>query len=107
MCVPYYLMASHLYYDKDKSLYSDGFYDWLCKHMLENWNDIKHVHKKLIDKESLKAGTGYHIKEYPNIVKQSAKEFLNIDDFDDVSEIIKKKKSKNKKSEEGGLAAFF
>lgn len=59
--VPYYLMASYLYYEWDISLISDGLYDEICKYLDANWDKIEHWHKHLVDREALRAGTGFQI----------------------------------------------
>jgi hypothetical protein len=55
---------------------SDQEYDQLCKDILENFDVLRvtHRHGYLLDKEALKAGSGYHITpgQYPNIVKHCA-----------------------------------
>ena len=71
MLVPYYLMYSYLYYEKDSPIISDAEYATICKRLHDEWDDIEHYHKHIIDKENLVAGTGYSIK-YPTIVKDSA-----------------------------------
>ncbi len=74
--VKYYLMSSYLYYELDVNVLNDSEFDELCKKLLKNFNDIKHMHKHLLDKESLKASTGYTIK-YPTIVKHLAIKWYN------------------------------
>ena len=59
--VPLYLMSSYLYYECDKNVLDDVEFDYLCKRLLDNWNDVRHIHKHLIDKDNLKAGSGYGI----------------------------------------------
>ena len=71
MLIPYYLMFSYLYYEKDISLIDDKEFDLLCKNLLEKYDSLKHMHKHLVNKESLTAGTGYDIK-YTNMIKSSA-----------------------------------
>ena len=71
MLVPYYLMFSYAYYQENESLISDAEYDQICNDLITNWNDITHWHKRLINLESLKAGTGYDIV-YTNMIKDSA-----------------------------------
>ena len=71
MLIPYYLMFSYLYYEKNISLIDDTEYDSLCKTLLEKFDNLKHFHKHLVKKESLTAGTGYDIK-YTNLIKDSA-----------------------------------
>ena len=51
--------------------FSDAEYDTICKRLHDEWDDIEHYHKHLINKEDLVAGTGYSLK-YPTIVKDSA-----------------------------------
>ena len=65
--VPYYLMSSYLYYKKNKQVLTDDEFDTLCKRLLDEWDSIEHMHKHLITKEDLKAGTGYAIK-YTNMI---------------------------------------
>jgi NAD-dependent DNA ligase len=76
MLVPFYLMCSYLYYKKDTSLITDDEFDNICKDLLKNWDNINHVHKHLISKESLKAGTGYDLK-YTSMIISAANSLLN------------------------------
>ena len=71
MLVPYYLMFSYAYYKENESLIEDTEYDQICQDLITNWNDITHWHKRLLDFEALKAGTGYDIK-YPERVVNAA-----------------------------------
>ena len=77
--IPWFLMASYLYYIKHESLLHVHQFDILCRYMLDNWTEIEHMHKHLIDVEDLKAGTGFSLKEedYPQIVKNCAWEVFN------------------------------
>lgn len=72
--VPYFLMASYLYYIHDISPIPDHQFDLLCKRMLDEWKDIQHPHKCLIKKGDLAAGSGYAIPErkFPTITKSAA-----------------------------------
>ena len=54
MLVPYYLMFSYLYYKQNISLIDDAEYDTLCKTLLDKFDDIKHFHKHLINKDEYK-----------------------------------------------------
>ena len=69
--VPIYLMSSYLYYELDKNVLTDSQFDYLCKKILDNWDNINHMHKHLIDKDNLKAGSGYGL-EYTNLIKGAA-----------------------------------
>ena len=65
--VPIYLMSSYLYYELDDSVLSDTQFDYLCKKLYDNWDKVEHMHKPLIDKANLKAGSGYGI-QYTNMI---------------------------------------
>ena len=71
MLIPYYLMLSYLYNEQNVSLIDDAEFDKLCKTLLEKLDNLNHMHKHLVSKESLTAGTGYDIK-YTNLIKDSA-----------------------------------
>ena len=74
MLVPFYLMASYAYYEEDDPIVSDAEYDTICRMLDENWDTVKHSHKWCVNKEDLKAGTGYSLK-YPDRVKYATKHF--------------------------------
>jgi len=69
--VPIYLMSSYLYYEHDKNVIDDTQFDYLCKKLYDNWDSVEHMHKHLIDKDNLKAGSGYGIT-YTNLIMSSA-----------------------------------
>lgn len=69
--IPYYLMASYLYYELDESVISDDVFNTICKLLLANFNTLNHPHAHLLDIDSLKANTGYTIR-YPEITKRAA-----------------------------------
>ena len=71
MLIPYYLMLSYLYYEKDITLIDDTEFDQMCKTLLNKLDGLTHMHKDLVKKESLTAGTGYDIK-YTEMIKDSA-----------------------------------
>ena len=66
LLVPSYLIHSYLYYVQHTSIIEDEDFDRLCKTLHDEYDNITHHHKHLIDKESLLAGTGYAVeyKEY-------------------------------------------
>lgn len=72
--IPWFLMASYLYYQHDVSLLSDSLYDQMAKAILEAWDELEHDHKKLIRKSDLIAGSLYRLKatDYPNRTKAAA-----------------------------------
>ena len=69
--VPIYLMSSYLYYEHDKNVLDDTQFDYLCKKLYDNWDSVEHMHKHLLDKDNLKAGSGYGIT-YTNMIMSSA-----------------------------------
>jgi NAD-dependent DNA ligase len=80
--VPWWLMASYLYYRRGESLLSDGYFDQLCRDLIANWDAIEHRHKHLIDREQLDAGTGYYLAsaDYPTIIRHGACHLMGIKD---------------------------
>jgi len=74
LMVPIYLMSSYLYYVEDISMLEDYDYDLLCKMLYDEFDNVEHMHKHLIDKDSLRAGTGFNISKdsYPELVKGAA-----------------------------------
>ena len=76
MLIPYYLMFSYLYYEKNISLIDDAEFDGMCKTLLDKLDTLTHMHKHLVKKESLTAGTGYDIK-YTNLIKDTAMRLTN------------------------------
>ena len=75
--VPYYLMSSYLYYKEDKQVLTDDEYDALCKRLLSEWDNVQHMHKHLITKGDLTAGTGYAIK-YTNMIIGAANRWYEL-----------------------------
>ena len=74
--VPYYLMSCWLYYENDKNVLRDEDFDLLCKRINDEWDNITHVHKFLIDRQMLVAGSGYNIP-YTNMIKGAAQDWYN------------------------------
>ena len=61
-----YLMCAFAYYQLDTNLIPDSEFDQLAKDILANYDNIEHMHKHLVTKKDLDAGT--YLGEYPNIV---------------------------------------
>lgn len=61
MLVPYYLMLSWLYYERDEIIVGDDLYGVICTRLDAEWDAIEHWHKHLVDRSSLAAGTGYYL----------------------------------------------
>jgi len=67
MTVPWYLMAAYAYYEEDRPILSDSYFDRLAKKMIEYWDIIDHLHKDSISIDMLESGT--FLGEYPSRVK--------------------------------------
>lgn len=86
MLVPWWLMASHAYYDLDDPFLTDGCYDWLCTELDAKWDQVEHDHKRLIDRDALKAGTGYTLAgKMPTRIVHATRHLMS--DYSDPSEI--------------------
>ncbi len=68
-----YLMCSYAYYVEDKPLISDVEFDELSKWLLYNYDSVDHMHKHLVTKGDLEAGT--YLGKYPNMVKGAVKSY--------------------------------
>ena len=80
MMVPWFLMASYLYYHKNESMFSDEYYDALSKELLLKWDEVEHSHKHLVTKDDLMAGSLYKLKEmdYPSMCKGAAHHLMAV-----------------------------
>lgn len=74
LLVPHYLIHCYLYYEENAPLIPDRVFDALARLLDEEWDVVRHRHKKLIDRSALSSG-GHYIN-YPTIVKQSARSLL-------------------------------
>ncbi len=64
-----YLRASYVYYIlEEESIFNDSYYDYLCRYLLTGLDKIDKVYEKLVCEDSLRCGSGYHIKagDYPD-----------------------------------------
>lgn len=87
-CVSYYLMSSYLYYKGDICILEDNEFDYMCKRLYDEWDNVTHHHKHFIDRDSLKAGTGYEL-QYNTRIRSAASQW-----YEDYLEYEKKKKKK-------------
>lgn len=74
--VPWWLIASYLYYMHDISIISDALFDHMSRDMLNQWDTITHDHKHLISEDDLQAGSGFAIPKYPDRVRYAAKHLV-------------------------------
>lgn len=76
MMVPWYLMAAYAYYEEDNPILEDATFDRLAKRLLQEWDNVKHMHKDYLNKDMLEAGT--FIGEYPSRVKGAVDEIRSV-----------------------------
>ena len=74
MIVPWYLIAAYCYYELDSPILSDSVFDQLVLTFSKEYDTIEHVHKELVTKEDLEAGT--YLRGYPTIAKMAAHNIL-------------------------------
>lgn len=73
MLVPLYLILSYAYYVEDDPLVSDAYYDNMAKQLYKEYDNVNHMHKHLIVKDALKAGS--FVGTYPNIISGAYHDF--------------------------------
>ena len=66
-----YLMCAYAYYVEDDALITDAEFDELGKWLLKNYDSVEHMHKHLVTKDDLRAGT--YLGKYPLMVKGAVK----------------------------------
>ena len=69
MYVPWYIMAAYAYYVEDDPIISDQMFDRMAKQILIHYDDIEHMHKDILTKETLEAGT--FLGDYPSRIKHA------------------------------------
>jgi NAD-dependent DNA ligase len=74
-----YLMCAFAYYQLDTNLIPDSEFDKLAKDILANYDNIEHMHKYLVTKKDLDAGT--YLGEYPTIVRSATKQYIKINNI--------------------------
>ena len=68
-------MCAYAYYVEDNPLISDTEFDELAKYILANYDEIDHMHKHLVTKGDLEAGT--YLGEYPQMVIGAVRSYRN------------------------------
>ncbi len=76
MLVPWWLMASFLYYHEDISLLSDELFDAISETLKDKYDELDHPHKHLIQKEFTKSGFYLKYEDYPGMCKGGAKHLV-------------------------------
>jgi hypothetical protein len=93
--VPWYFMASYMYYKKDTPILSDGFFDNMCKEMHKNFSKLEHRHLHLIHIDDLSAGTCLIDEaDYPSVAISAAQRVLE----EGIPDVEKSEKPKTKKA---------
>jgi hypothetical protein len=75
--VSWLMMASYGYYVCAVPILSDATYDWLARFIANNWDEIRHPHKRFMERESLASTGSLELSAdngpnaYPNIVRAS------------------------------------
>mgnify|MGYP006246102899 FL=1 len=72
-------MCSYAYYQLNTNLITDHEFDQLGKDILANYDNINHMHKHLVTKEMLDAGT--YLGEYPTMVRSATLNYINENDI--------------------------
>lgn len=73
--VPWYLILSYLYYERDASPVPDSTFDFLARRLDNEWELAKHPHRKLLRRGSLQSGH-YLAGKYPLRTRVAAIQFL-------------------------------
>lgn len=68
-------MCSYAYYQLNTNLISDHEFDQLGKDILANYDNIEHMHKHLVTKEMLNAGT--YLGDYPTMVRSATLNYID------------------------------
>ena len=68
-------MCSYAYYQLNTNLISDHEFDQLGKDILANYDNIEHMHKHLVTKEMLDAGT--YLGDYPTMVRSATVNYID------------------------------
>ena len=69
-----YLMCAYAYYEENTNLIPDAEFDLLAKNILANYDKIEHMHKHLVTKKDLEAGT--YLGKYPKMVIGATRDYM-------------------------------
>lgn len=72
MLVFWYLILSYLKHEKGVSIVDESSFEFISVILYSDWDKIHHIHKHLIDKETLIPATECCIKNYPSTIKGAA-----------------------------------
>lgn len=72
--VQVYLMSCYLYEHRGLQVLDDEEFDEVCKWLDEEWEEIDHPHKSLINRDYLSTSSGFYLSEddFPNRIKGAA-----------------------------------
>lgn len=76
--VPIYIMSCYAYEELNDSFISDTTFDMLSRYLADNWGNLKHRHKHLIDEEGCAYTSSLTVSydDLPNIIKETTKQIL-------------------------------
>lgn len=74
LLVPHYLIHCACYYEFNDNLITDRQFDQLARRLFNEWDGIKHMHKRRIERDALLSGGSYI--ELPLMVRCSAARLL-------------------------------
>ena len=66
-------MCAYAYYVEDDALITDAEFDELGKWLLKNYDSVEHMHKHLVTKDDLNAGT--YLGKYPSMVAGAVRSY--------------------------------
>lgn len=74
LIVNWILMSSYQYYIKNANIMPDSLYDALWRMLKEQWCNIEHEYKHLIEEDSLTTNSLYYLKpsEYPEEIVEGS-----------------------------------
>jgi hypothetical protein len=75
LLVPHYLIHCFLYYEVCRAVVDDHTFDTLARRLHEEWDDVDHHHKELIEWDALTSGGSYI--RHPLRVRQAALHILH------------------------------
>lgn len=104
-----YILSSYMYYELDDCMMDDHMYDYLCKILHDDFENLEYT-VRWLDKENLRAGSGFTItdKNCPSVIRLIAHELVGFQIAP--GSVPRKEKNihtENKQEQEATLEAFF
>ncbi len=73
--IPRYLVHAYLYYRQGTTLISDQCFDSIARRLHQEWDNVTHPHKELIEHDALLSGANYI--QFPRRIEQAAHYLLD------------------------------